>query len=141
MSLAAWAWYVPNGTSNLTIVGNCVANGFASSSDTRLKDNVQEATTQEAGAILDAVKVKTYTRNDRNDERRVGFIAQDLEKVCKGSNYAHIIGSTVVPKHDADGEVVSEEEFLTVDYSRLVTVLWTCCQDLRARVAVLESKM
>ena len=78
VSQGYWAWYIPNGTLHFALAGAWTAVSFTSTSDARLKDNIIEATTQEAAAILDAVKVKTYTRNDRKNEPRVGFVAQDL---------------------------------------------------------------
>jgi hypothetical protein len=42
-----------------------------------LKDNETAIEVAEAGAIVDAVQAKKYTRNDTG-ERRHGFIAQDL---------------------------------------------------------------
>ena len=62
--------------------------------------------------------------------------------MCTG-HFAHIVGSTTVTKEDAQGEDIpgTEEELLTVDYARLITVLWTTVQDLRARVKKLEEKL
>ena len=86
--------------------------------------------------------MKKYTRNDRNNEKRVGFIAQDLQAACAGS-FAHIVGSTTVTQEDAQGEDIpgTAQDLLTVDYARLVTVLWTTVQDLRSRVDYLEQKI
>ena len=125
---------------NVQFEGNVTGVSFTSTSDKRLKDNVEDVTTAEAGAILDTVSVKKYTRTDRN-EKRVGFIAQDLAKVCT-DHFAHIVGSISVAQEDAEGEDIpgSEQELLTVDYSRLVTVLWTTVQDLRSRVRQLEQR-
>ena len=80
---------LPNSATDDAIFGNGVsASAFNSSSDARLKDNVSDATVAEATNILDSVNVKTYNRNDRNNEARVGFIAQDLQAACT-RNYAH----------------------------------------------------
>ena len=115
---------------------------FTSTSDSKIKDNVENVTTAEAAAILDQVKVKKYIRNDRNGENRVGFVAQDLRAACADSHFAHIVDSTTVTQEDSEGNDIpgTEEELLTVDYSRLVTVLWTTVQDLRSRVRHLEQK-
>ena len=43
--------------------------------------------------------MKFYTRNDRDNQARVGFIAQDLQAACTG-NYAHIVGSRWDPDQD-----------------------------------------
>jgi hypothetical protein len=101
-----------------------------------LKDNETPITVAEAGAILDQVQAKSYTRNDTGEHRH-GFIAQDLETVCTG-NFAHIVGST--PATDDEGEEIEGAAAIkTVDYSRLVALLWTTVRDLRSRVQALES--
>ena len=72
---------------NVTCVGS-----ISSNSDRALKDGETPITVAEAGAIVDAVEAKKYTRNDRGEDRH-GFVAQDLEANCTG-NFAHIVGST-----------------------------------------------
>ena len=54
----------------------------------------------------------------------------------------HIVGSRFDADQDADGEDLSTgQQTLTVDYSRLVTVLWTVVQDNRQRIAALEARL
>ena len=111
------------------------ADSFSSNSDRALKDNETPITVAEAAAILDAVEAKTYTRNDTGEDRH-GFIAQDLEAACTG-NFAHIVGST--PATDTEGEEIEGAAAIkTVDYGRLVALLWTTVRDLRGRVRELE---
>ena len=70
---------------NCTCAGNLIANNFNSSSDTRLKDDQQvAAAAADAAAILDAVDVKTYSRNDLDGQKRVGFIAQEIQAATSG---------------------------------------------------------
>ena len=91
----------------------------------------------EAGAIVDAVEAKKYTRNDTGEDRH-GFIAQDLEAVCSDPFFAHIVGST--PATDDEGEdIEGAAPIKTIDYSRLVALLWTTVRDLRSRVLELEN--
>ena len=72
----------------------------------------------------------------------MGFVAQHLQTACTGTNYAHIVGSRWHTDHDADGKDLGNgQQTLTVDYARLVTFFWTCCQDLRNRVATLEARL
>ena len=103
-----------------------------------MKDNETPITVQEAGAIIDQVQAKKYTRNDTGEDRH-GFIAQDLEAVCTG-NFAHIVGST--PATDDEGEEIEGAAAIkTVDYSRLVALLWTTVRELRSRVQELENAL
>ena len=113
------------------------AGNISSNSDRALKDNETPITVAEAGGVLDAVEAKKYTRNDTGEDRH-GFIAQDLEAACSDPFFAHIVGST--PAKDAEGEEIEgAAPIKTVDYSRLVALLWTTVRDLRSRVRELES--
>ena len=81
-------------------------------------------------AIFDAVEVKTYERNDLGGQKRVGFIAQEIEAVLP-EYYKHIVGEGTIQKGETeDGEPI-EETIKTVDYSRLVCVLWGRLQNPR----------
>ena len=113
------------------------AGSFSSNSDRSLKDGETPITVAEAGSILDAIEAKKYTRNDTG-ERRHGFVAQDLEAQCIDPFFAHIVGST--PATDDEGEEIEGAPAIkTVDYSRLVALLWTTVRDLRSRVRELEN--
>ena len=137
-----------NGTSlSIESSGAVVCNtSFTNNSDARLKDNQAKASLSEMMAIFDAVEVKTYERNDLSGQKRVGFIAQELE-ACLTGNFAHIVGqgttqSTSAATEPVEGEIpMAEETFKTVDYSRLVTVLWGTCKTLQQRIEVLESRL
>ena len=128
----------PNNSSGNAVFTNTItANAFQNSSDRRLKDNEQECLIADVGAIVDQVSAKTYERNDRNQELRVGFIANDLQEACQG-HYACILGEQ--PILDDEGvEVEGSTPILTVDYPRLTSILWTAVRDLRNRVQELEN--
>jgi len=111
---------------------NSVTADSFSTSDSRLKDNQQEITAQEALSILEAVTPKKYTRNDRDNEPRHGFIAQELEAAVGTGHFACLVGTT----ERIDDELPSMK---TVDYARLSAILWTCVRDLHSRVQALES--
>ena len=113
------------------------AGSISSNSDRSLKDNETPITAAEAGAIIDQVQAKKYTRND-TEEHRHGFIAQDLEAACSDQFFAHIVGST--PATDDEGEEIGGAAAIkTVDYSRLCALLWTTVRELRSRVQALEN--
>ena len=117
---------------NVTCAGN-----FSSNSDRVLKDDETPLTVAEAGAILDAVEAKKYTRNDTG-ERRHGFVAQDLEEACTDPFFSHIVGE--IPATDQEGEEIPGAATIkTVSYDRLTAILWTTVRDLRSRVLELES--
>ena len=110
---------------------NSVTADSFSTSDNRLKDNQQEITADEALTLLNSVTPKKYTRNDKDDEARHGFIAQELEAVCTG-HFACLVGTT----DQIDDDIPPMK---TVDYARLSAILWTVCRDLNSRVQALES--
>ena len=68
---------------NVTCAGN-----FSSNSDRVLKDNEVAITVAEAGAILDAVEAKKYTRNDTG-ERRHGFVPRSVLFPHRGEHARH----------------------------------------------------
>ena len=113
-----------------------IANSTNSSGDSKLKHNQQVARTPDAAAILEAVDVKTYSRNDLDGQMRVGFVAQDMQSACDGG-WAHIVSSAA----DVDDEgVETDTSTLQIDYARLTIVVWSVCKDLTARVAALEAQ-
>ena len=109
----------------------------ASLSDTRLKHNQAHVPSATMSAIFDAIETKEYDfistgadteGNPLPSERRVGFIADDVKAVLPEA-WANIVGS----------KALNDDEYLTLDYSRLVCVLWGTVKELRARVAALEA--
>ena len=65
----------------LNVVGTCVATVY-STSDSRIKDDVQDIPEQDAINLLETASAKTYTRKHMpTGKRRAGFIAQDFENV------------------------------------------------------------
>ena len=71
-----------------------------------------------------------------NNEKRVGFIAQDFDKVLP-EYYKHIVGAGTIQRTE-EGEV---EEIKTLDYSRIVTILWGALKKSNERIAVLEARL
>ena len=62
-------------------------------------------------------------------ERRVGFVADDVRAAIDGTGWSNIVSS----------KNKNDEEYLTLDYSRLVTVLWGHVKALTARVTAFEA--
>jgi hypothetical protein len=103
---------------------------YFSSSDLRIKNDIQDASLEACQQVFDAVQVKTYERTDLAG-KRIGFIAQDIE-ASSPEEFANLVGTR--PSEDA------EDPFLTLDYSRLVTVLWGVVKNLQARIEALEAE-
>ena len=75
-------WNGYNGTGlTLKANGSAVLSGsLTQNSDASLKDNVEDASLKDCMNMLENINVKTYTRNDmEEDNKRLGFIAQDVK--------------------------------------------------------------
>ena len=98
------------------------ATQFASTSDIKIKDNIQDASLDNCMALLNNVNPKIYNRTDMpGSPTRLGFIAQDLESHIV-PEFANLLGV----------QYGGAEPLLTVDYSRLCCVLWGIVGGLQA---------
>ena len=103
---------------------------YFSSSDERIKTSIQDASLEACQQVFDAVQVKTYERTDLAG-KRIGFIAQDVQGNLP-EEFANLVGTR--PSEDS-------VPFLTLDYSRLVTVLWGVVKNMQARIDTLEANL
>ena len=92
-----------------------------SSSDQRLKENIQDA--EDAGELIDAIQVRQFDWKVDGEHQRYGMVAQEL--------------TTVAPEAVSTPE--DTNEMMGVDYSKLVPMLIKEIQTLRTRVAQLEN--
>ena len=106
-------------------------------SDTRLKRNQTIVPLTDLTSIFNAIETKEYDLVKGTDvdgtelptERRVGFIADDVQAAIDGTEWSNIVSS----------KMKNGEDYLTLDYSRLVCVLWGAVKGLSARVSILEA--
>ena len=106
-----------------TITGNNTATAYNTSSDRRLKENIEPA--EDAGDIIDAIQIVQYDWKV-GGHTRFGIVAQD--------EVANVPEAILVG--DDEDEIVRT---WGVDYSKLVPMLVKEIQSLRARVASLEA--
>jgi len=125
-------------TANSLLHSDNIVGDPASLSDTRLKHNQAIAPLTDLTSIFNAIETKEYdlvkTSADVDgtelpSERRVGFIADEVQAALKNSGWSNIVGA----------KPVNNEIYKTLDYSRLVAVLWGHVKALTARVAALEA--
>lgn len=100
--------------------GQITATSFNATSDERLKENIEDFVLT---TPISDVTVKTYNFIDNPDEKYIGVIAQDLQKV-----YPELINE------DDDG-------FLSIKESKLVYLLMAEVKELRKRIEELEKKV
>jgi cytoskeletal protein CcmA (bactofilin family) len=116
-----YAVYNSNGRVG-SITTNASTTAFNTSSDERLKENIVDAA--DAGALIDAIKVRQFDWKVDALHQDYGMIAQELQ--------------TVVPA--AVHTPADETEMMSVDYSKLVPLLVKEIQSLRDRLSVLEGE-
>jgi hypothetical protein len=106
---------------NTTDVGSIsvttTATAYNTSSDQRLKQNIQDA--DPASALIDSLQVRKFDWKSDGSHQRYGFVAQELV--------------TVAP--EAVHQPTDSEEMMAVDYSKLVPMLVKEIQSLRKRLA------
>ena len=121
-----------------TFGSSVTGTAFNSASDASIKEDVSECTPEECQNIFGHVEVKRYLRTE-SQQRRVGLIAQDVESACK-DDWACLLGTTLKEMPGEDDNT-SKERILTLDYARLVTVLWGTLKAQQARLSALEVKV
>ena len=104
--------------------GTITAAGYVSTSDESIKENIEDADTAAALAMLDAVSARTYQRTDIAGNR-LGFVAQEVEALCP-PEWANVVHT-------------QEDGLLAIDYSRISCILWQCCKNLQSRIEALEA--
>jgi hypothetical protein len=112
---------------NNSAIGSITQSGttavlYNTTSDQRLKDNIQDA--DSASTLIDSLKVRQFDWKTDNSHQRYGFIAQELV--------------TVAP--EAVHQPTNKEDMMAVDYSKLVPMLVKEIQSLRTRLTALENK-
>ncbi len=111
--------------------------GLSAASDRSLKDNIQDANTEQCLSMLRQVSAKTYTRKDlTNDGSRLGFVAHDVEAACPPL-WSNLVSTTTYKWSQAP----EGAEIKVLDYARLTSVLWQCTRSLLARVEALEARV
>ena len=109
---------------NITKVGSisnrATSVSYNTTSDERLKENIVDAP---AGNI-DAIRVRSYDWKSDGSHQTYGMIAQELVDVA--------------PEAVTQGK--TEDDMWAVDYSKLVPMLVKEIQELKAKVAELESR-
>ena len=105
--------------------------GWTNTSDGILKDNQEIAPLNELEDILNNVDVKTYTRNDMDNEYEIGFVAQELEAVLTDKYHGLV--------KDVNVDVgFGEQTYKSVDYSRMTCILWGIVKNQQQRIQTLE---
>ena len=103
----------------------------ASLSDARLKKEVTHIAGEHALSVLNQIQGCTYNREDLNNERRLGLIADEVESAIQPLKIENVLSN----------KFYKNEEYKTLDYSRLVSLLIPAVNALSAKVSELEAKL
>jgi len=106
-----------SGTQVGSVSVTTAATSYNTTSDQRLKKNIQDA--DSASSLIDSLQVRQFDWKSDNSHQRYGFVAQELV--------------TVVP--EAVHQPADPDEMMAVDYSKLVPMLVKEIQSLRQRLS------
>jgi len=120
-----------SGTNKLIIYANGnvenMMNSYGGLSDSRLKENIEDATPK----LDDLMKVKIKNFNLKgNDVKQIGVIAQDLEQIFPG-----MVDN--VKKPDSEDNTL----YKSVKYSVFVPMLIKAIQELKAEIETLKTQI
>jgi len=121
-------------SNNISIAGDAVfggsvtATGYSSTSDSRIKENIEDVDANDAMLLLKNVNAKTYQRTDTGNQSRIGFIADDWYNNTP-SKFGNI------------WSIDYNTGLLQIDYSRIGAVLWSCCQEQQAMIEQLTERV
>jgi hypothetical protein len=106
-----------------TISVTSSATGYNTSSDRRLKSNIQDAAS--ASSKIDAMQVRQFDWNVDGSHQDYGLIAQELEPIA-----------SIAVCHGDD-----DDDMMSVDYSKLVPMLVKALQEAMTRIGTLETEV
>ena len=124
------------------VTNNLVVGSLTETSDARLKESIHPAEASLDNILKLQPKVYRFIRNSGlqlPEGDRIGFLAQDLEKV-----YPQLVKEYTVPHAmDPDNPTadVKTETYKTINYSALIPILTKAIQELNDKVEKQEQKI
>ena len=135
--------------------GDILADGVATNSDERLKENIADATTK--WDDIKALKVRNFTwkaeHHPKRDHKHIGFIAQEFETVFPSLVKEHNIHPDpiyVEADKDADGnlpdgvsvgDAKNTKNRKNIHTTAMIPMLTKALQEAMAKIETLESKV
>ena len=123
--------------------GNMAIAGSYGSSDKRIKKDIVDADLDECITVMKSIKLKKYKYTDAyqetystTKENVYGFLADDILE----NEYLNYCGEiSQMPKNLSNGEVLND--FKTIEKSKILTVLWGCCNKQQEEIELLKSEI
>jgi hypothetical protein len=134
---------------NISLTGTIIGDGSFNFSDERIKTNIQTLDPNTAKTMFDKIEVKTYDRTFHENESnvvnpRIGFLAQDITKMFESHEDLSISNTKenfVKTQKSLTMRGTEFGDFQSVDYSRMVTILWGTVKQMDSRIKELENKL
>ena len=130
-------------------------NGFATGSDIRLKNIIENTSDLEAQTLLENIRIVNYTwKNDKTNEIQNGIIAQELKQILEENNIGDrgYLATTPLLKQKDENEIIEEEndekdkpinefeDYYIIKYAELVPILIKGWQIHEERIKQLEEE-
>ncbi len=110
--------------------------GVNTSSDRRLKKDIQDLTSELALTLLNNLNPQTFRfieDDEENNKLKVGFIAQDVIKVLKDNNLDESLFVEEYKKPD------TEERYYSLSYDDFIGILWKGWQEHEEKITEQEN--
>jgi len=123
--------------------GNMAILGAYGSSDKRIKKDIIDADLDECITVMKSIKLKKYKYTNAyqetystTKENVYGFLADDILE----NEYLNYCGEiSDMPKTLSNGEVLND--FKTIEKSKILSVLWGCCNKQQEEIELLKSEI
>lgn len=146
-------WATPSNTGVSTWISHMNHNGtifHPTSSDKRLKNHIEELSDHEAEVLLNKLKPQTFTYKEDSEGEEIlnGFYAQDLKNILSDNEIGYR-GYLNIMEKDDDGryskqvfdlDTPEEDVRYSIDYAKLVPVLWKGWQMNHEKICKLEQE-
>ena len=133
MSCGFYSTILPSNETSYIHADNVYAD-YTSSSDARLKTDLTEVSGAQALNVLSNIQGQTYWREDLS-QRRLGLIADSVQTAIAGLAIDNVVSSNHATFNDV------EDEYKTLDYSRLVSLCIPATNTLNQQVTALTAEL
>ena len=116
-------------TNNADIGGNLTCVALTETSDSKLKENIQEVNTKECYKAVKYIKPKTYNFiKDEDKKSHIGFVADDIKDAKMPPKWDNII-------------YYNDDGMKLLAYNKMAVVLWGCVQEMQKEITNLKTEV
>lgn len=114
-------------SNDITVSNLTVSNSFTNNSDRRLKKDIKDLDIKYKN-IIDKIHAKEFSYK-KTEEKRIGFIAQDVEKAFLSEN----MECPIIKKNEIG--------IYSMDYTQLIPILWKAIQEQQEQIEKLKQRL